>query len=71
MADMSGLMAAMSSKGKGKDKPAPDDEGDAEAEPTNSFAEYADDVFDALESGDKAGFKKALKKAVSACYAEE
>lgn len=43
----------------------------ADSEELSAFGEYADDVFAAIKSGDKAAFKSALKAAVKACYADE
>jgi len=55
-------------------KPAPKSEGAPKAgseDMLSAFGEYADDVFAAIKSGDKAAFKSALKSAIQACYEDE
>ena len=48
-------------------KPKASEEGMEPDEPVDGFGEAADAVFAALEAGDKAGFRDALKSAIELC----
>jgi hypothetical protein len=54
-------------KALGKKMSAESDSEPADDAPADLFGEYADDAFAALKSGDKAGFRSALKSAIGAC----
>lgn len=66
------LGLALKPKGKGlmADKPKDEEDEEEEGEEMDgdaAFNEAADKVFEALESGDKEGFREALQAAVYAC----
>lgn len=69
MAAPKGLLAILSS-GKGKPAPAEGDEPDMGSEGDSVGKRAAQDVIDAIESGDAGGLYDALERVVRACQGE-
>lgn len=64
-----GGLAIILGKGKptkGKPSPMGDNDGDEGGE-ARSYDEYADDLFDAIQSGDRKAFRSALEKCIENC----